>query len=151
MKFAALLILTSILSANVFACEASNDPSVKVYDCQSISSETSIVTREGRLIFISQNACLKLHKAKMEVDLTRPGNGTWELTIARQSSKEIFANAVERAYPSGSFRRSYTVNHEATLSATVDSTMKLKLKSYRKSLGRGGELKYLSDYNCTQL
>ena len=150
-----LFFVSSLIFSNVYASgtcdQIFSTKNSKKFECQSTGAESSIVTSEGRIIFVSKTACLELEDKSVSVSLETPSNGKLKLDIKKLTDSGLEASKSERVYPSGNIVKSYLVEDSLKVTELNSDAPKLNVKKVNKKTFKKDELRYLGNYTCTEV
>jgi hypothetical protein len=145
LALAALFVFN--LSAGACGDTFKSAPSKK-FECQSTGSESSIITIEGRIIFVAKTACLEINSDNVHIHFLHPEIGPYDLKIKQSSEKTISAEKSDRVYPSGNVAKSYLIVDSFNLTDLNSDMPKFNFKSAEKHVFRKDELRYVGQYSC---
>lgn len=147
---ATFTILTAV-TALANECETFFPESKELYECTSIDNPTTLVTKEGRLIFISLLACLDKKEKSVDFVLNHPFNNNDSIELTSDNDDGFKARKSESVYPSGNMMKRYTIVQTLELKKKSDDQIEFNYRKVEKHLFRSDELRATGNYTCTKI
>lgn len=143
--------LMSAITAKANECETFFPEAKELYECTSIDNPTTIVTKEGRLIYIPLLACL--HKKDQSIDfvLNHPFTYQDSVKLTSNNADGFIARKSENVFPSGDIMKRYALVQTLEFKKNSDDKIEFKYRKMEKHLFRSDELRATGNYTCTKI